>query len=207
MPYNNKRYLQESKCYIRMCACTTVCVCLCVIAYEAAFACRKSRNHNRNSEKLKIEIELGIFWTNHYRCPVSIRVYILVCRHICFYNCICWILAARCVLIAVLMQLLFQFTAKINVVELRLPLRCTFTRSQAQFLFQWGRGQGWGCSPRVASSWIMQTGKLVSQLFWTCNCFASQMLFRLEIFISCACCRQLWRKLVRHAQHLNIAQL
>lgn len=47
------------------------CVCVCVIAYEAAFACRKSRNHNRNSEKLKMEIELGIFWTNHYRCPLK----------------------------------------------------------------------------------------------------------------------------------------
>lgn len=33
------------------------------------------------------------------------------------------------------MQLLFQFTAKLNVVELCSQLRCTFTRSQAQFQF------------------------------------------------------------------------
>lgn len=109
------------------------------------------------------------------------------------------------------MQLQFQFMVKINVVELRLPLSCTLTRSQqALFQFQLGLSRGRGelrdCSLRG------QHRELCKLANWYPNysghatvSSASPMLFCVEIFISCACCRQLWRKLVRHAQHLNTA--
>lgn len=76
------------------------------------------------------------------------------------------------------MQLLFQFTAKINVVELRLPLRCTFTRSQAQFLFHWGEGAGLGLQS--------ESGVVVNYANWQIGIptILDMQLFRLPDAIS-----------------------